>query len=138
MTYAEPPGSCVCRKSAVASADVQIDSSGTWSPLRERRAARSRGVKIELLVRTRKRRCFSTSRSRNSAAPGSAFSSCTSTPSMSVSQHSGGTRSVVMARTLARSEEHTSELQSRQYLVCRLLLEKKKNTDYTRHNCSMH
>src|SRR3712207_7743446 len=33
-----------------------------------------------------------------------------------------------------RSEEHTSELQSRQYLVCRLLLEKKKNKtrcDYT-------
>src|SRR3712207_6871744 len=28
-----------------------------------------------------------------------------------------------------RSEEHTSELQSRQYLVCRLLLEKKKNTN---------
>src|SRR3712207_8928381 len=27
----------------------------------------------------------------------------------------------------ARSEEHTSELQSRQYLVCRLLLEKKRN-----------
>src|SRR3712207_7627419 len=27
-----------------------------------------------------------------------------------------------------RSEEHTSELQSRQYLVCRLLLEKKKKT----------
>src|SRR3712207_8219678 len=30
-----------------------------------------------------------------------------------------------------RSEEHTSELQSRQYLVCRLLLEKKKNTTTT-------
>src|SRR3712207_7697093 len=30
------------------------------------------------------------------------------------------------APTLLRSEEHTSELQSRQYLVCRLLLEKKK------------
>src|SRR3712207_8579424 len=29
---------------------------------------------------------------------------------------------------LGRSEEHTSELQSRQYLVCRLLLEKKKNS----------
>src|SRR3712207_8347615 len=29
-----------------------------------------------------------------------------------------------------RSEEHTSELQSRQYLVCRLLLEKKKNNRY--------
>src|SRR3712207_7866838 len=31
-------------------------------------------------------------------------------------------------RRLPRSEEHTSELQSRQYLVCRLLLEKKKTT----------
>src|SRR5438445_3695588 len=30
---------------------------------------------------------------------------------------------------VARSEEHTSELQSRQYLVCRLLLEKKKKTN---------
>src|SRR3712207_7538026 len=29
---------------------------------------------------------------------------------------------------IPRSEEHTSELQSRQYLVCRLLLEKKTNT----------
>src|SRR3712207_8493607 len=29
-----------------------------------------------------------------------------------------------------RSEEHTSELQSRQYLVCRLLLEKKTNSHY--------
>src|SRR3712207_7381442 len=33
-------------------------------------------------------------------------------------------------RRLARSEEHTSELQSRQYLVCRLLLEKKKTLPY--------
>src|SRR3712207_7856770 len=32
---------------------------------------------------------------------------------------------------LGRSEEHTSELQSRQYLVCRLLLEKKKQTNIT-------
>src|SRR3712207_7076451 len=30
--------------------------------------------------------------------------------------------------TVGRSEEHTSELQSRQYLVCRLLLEKKKTS----------
>src|SRR3712207_6860062 len=30
-----------------------------------------------------------------------------------------------------RSEEHTSELQSRQYLVCRLLLEKKKKNSHT-------
>src|SRR3712207_8590140 len=43
-----------------------------------------------------------------------------------------------------RSEEHTSELQSRQYLVCRLLLEKKKTTIIVRffiaffhHRCSV-
>src|SRR3712207_7105708 len=34
-------------------------------------------------------------------------------------------------REQERSEEHTSELQSRQYLVCRLLLEKKKSTTNT-------
>src|SRR3712207_8565917 len=33
---------------------------------------------------------------------------------------------LVLERPQCRSEEHTSELQSRQYLVCRLLLEKKK------------
>src|SRR3712207_8318882 len=32
---------------------------------------------------------------------------------------------------LGRSEEHTSELQSRQYLVCRLLLEKKNNDHHS-------
>src|SRR5215217_8963460 len=36
------------------------------------------------------------------------------------------------ARRRSRSEEHTSELQSRQYLVCRLLLEKKKDRAYRR------
>src|SRR3712207_8242588 len=36
-------------------------------------------------------------------------------------------RSLREERALSRSEEHTSELQSRQYLVCRLLLEKKKS-----------
>src|SRR3712207_7113758 len=34
-----------------------------------------------------------------------------------------------LAGARPRSEEHTSELQSRQYLVCRLLLEKKKNNE---------
>src|SRR3712207_8970279 len=33
----------------------------------------------------------------------------------------------IISGALQRSEEHTSELQSRQYLVCRLLLEKKKS-----------
>src|SRR3712207_8446032 len=44
---------------------------------------------------------------------------------------------VRVPRAVRRSEEHTSELQSRQYLVCRLLLEKKKKTihkTYT-HTC---
>src|SRR3712207_7173867 len=35
----------------------------------------------------------------------------------------------------ARSEEHTSELQSRQYLVCRLLLEKKKKQTINKMYC---
>src|SRR3712207_7092482 len=38
-----------------------------------------------------------------------------------------GVERLRLSAHLARSEEHTSELQSRQYLVCRLLLEKKKN-----------
>src|SRR3712207_8648415 len=37
-------------------------------------------------------------------------------------------RAALQAELLGRSEEHTSELQSRQYLVCRLLLETKKRT----------
>src|SRR3712207_8761883 len=39
-----------------------------------------------------------------------------------------------------RSEEHTSELQSRQYLVCRLLLEKKKHNSHIiiTNLCSLH
>src|SRR2546422_5090425 len=38
---------------------------------------------------------------------------------------------VVVGRELKRSEEHTSELQSRLHLVCRLLLEKKKSILFT-------
>src|SRR3989449_11468108 len=40
-----------------------------------------------------------------------------------------GASAFTALRKPARSEEHTSELQSRLHLVCRLLLEKKKNTD---------
>src|SRR3712207_8672355 len=42
------------------------------------------------------------------------------------------------ARMFLRSEEHTSELQSRQYLVCRLLLEKKKHIQSTRGRSPAH
>src|SRR5690554_7219443 len=37
-----------------------------------------------------------------------------------------------------RSEEHTSELQSRPHLVCRLLLEKKKNKTNNQNRCTHH
>src|SRR3712207_7208365 len=45
----------------------------------------------------------------------------------------GGKRDQKPKRSAKRSEEHTSELQSRQYLVCRLLLEKKKKHNHTLH-----
>src|SRR3712207_7638787 len=41
-------------------------------------------------------------------------------------ERGGGGAEQVERAVLLRSEEHTSELQSRQYFVCRLLLEKKK------------
>src|SRR5947209_9745623 len=61
-------------------------------------------------------------------------------PSMAAGAHTGILRrdlAQAISRRCAstsggRSEEHTSELQSRQYLVCRLLLEKKKNDVYSK------
>src|SRR3712207_7366714 len=43
--------------------------------------------------------------------------------------HNATEAAKVAAQAMGRSEEHTSELQSRQYLVCRLLFEKKKSTE---------
>src|SRR3712207_8970546 len=45
-------------------------------------------------------------------------------------QQAGGEMRWRVLVELARSEEHTSELQSRQYIVCRLLLEKKNTLIY--------
>src|SRR3712207_7348894 len=65
---------------------------------------------------------------RSSAALGScSLSNRTSPRSMPRSTPCPG------PRCRSRSEEHTSELQSRQYLVCRLLLEKKKIIYTRRH-----
>src|SRR2546429_4711905 len=71
-----------------------------------------------------------------------------SLPSRGLSPSSGGAPAGLRAqsgahgageaeRAAPRSEEHTSELQSRLHLVCRLLLEKKKNTTVlqSRHTC---
>src|SRR3712207_7096638 len=59
-----------------------------------------------------------------------------------VAQHfegwEGNLDSVEELAGTARSEEHTSELQSRQYLVCRLLLEKKKLSDVAQNTSVMH
>src|SRR5947209_15571810 len=76
-------------------------------------------------------------RSRRTAGRGDAFRPVgnRSTEALQPGRHqvesSGERRDVCQRRRRARanarrSEEHTSELQSRQYLVCRLLLEKKK------------
>src|SRR3712207_8864899 len=49
-------------------------------------------------------------------------------PPSPTSAASGPAAAAPLPAAPPRSEEHTSELQSRQYLVCRLLLEKKKKT----------
>src|SRR5258707_1940730 len=66
--------------------------------------------------------------------PGEKYSSASSTSVRCRWRISVASRSIEAATTASvakymawRSEEHTSELQSRQYLVCRLLLEKKKH-----------
>src|SRR3712207_7351382 len=62
--------------------------------------------------------------------PGGCSVGRTATPSPTCGGRCSGTSPTHPGRgtTTSRSEEHTSELQSRQYLVCRLLLEKKKYT----------
>src|SRR2546425_8452327 len=52
----------------------------------------------------------------------------------SLSGGSVGRSSIMPSRKPGRSEEHTSELQSLAYLVCRLLLEKKKNVRHLKHS----
>src|SRR2546425_7272352 len=66
--------------------------------------------------------------------------SCSASASSSVWLMSASASRTVIAlpwaasSTFERSEEHTSELQSLAYLVCRLLLEKKKNTEALAHH----
>src|SRR5436309_6541544 len=63
-----------------------------------------------------------------SSCPVSSFFSDASMPKKA----SEGSASTCFPSTSPRSEEHTSELQSRENLVCRLLLEKKKHNSTTR------
>src|SRR2546422_5772113 len=57
--------------------------------------------------------------------------STTRTFSWNTSASSIGSHTLTASHVFPRSEEHTSELQSRLHLVCRLLLEKKKKTQLT-------
>src|SRR3712207_8843369 len=65
-------------------------------------------------------------------SPGPSSSTHTSTCPSAADQPTWTRPPVSSEASAARSEEHTSELQSRQYLVCRLLLEKKKKISSTR------
>src|SRR5207302_2947787 len=74
--------------------------------------------------------CSSSSRSSTAASsvgPTATPSSFVSTPSTCAAR-SRIWSTALCSPSPSRSEEHTSELQSRENLVCRLLLEKKKNT----------
>src|SRR3712207_9589991 len=63
--------------------------------------------------------------SRRCSSTGPIRSTTSTTPTRPERRERSRPRSPT-GRSAGRSEEHTSELQSRQYLVCRLLLEKKK------------
>src|SRR3712207_7718414 len=71
----------------------------------------------------------STSRSASASAVPAPYQEGSSTRfCVHANTHGIARRASTPAATPLRSEEHTSELQSRQYLVCRLLLEKKNTT----------
>src|SRR5258707_4870450 len=68
---------------------------------------------------------------RSNLDPKCASASSTACPSAQLGLIPRHAKCRKRAASSARSEEHTSELQSRQYLVCRLLLEKKKKQSIT-------
>src|SRR6266481_6800299 len=88
--------------------------------LTPQRLARARGVELDLLLRGRE--------NARALAAGCALGL--------LHQIVGAMLRLLddVAGALARSEEHTSELQSQFHLVCRLLLEKKKKKTFTHHN----
>src|SRR3712207_7153894 len=97
-----------------------------------RRPPRSTLVPYTTLFRSRRRGAERRGRralARRSAETAAARADRAATPRHAHESHRGARHHAGPADSAlrgARSEEHTSELQSRQYLVCRLLLEKKK------------
>src|SRR3712207_6898588 len=80
----------------------------------------------QLVVTRSVTRCNLALRSANSARSRSSAQMISSEIASAFSRSARPASVSAMATERSRSEEHTSELQSRQYLVCRLLLEKKK------------
>src|SRR2546422_2533005 len=98
-----------------------------------RRPPRSTLFPYTTLFRSHSQPCRADCRAAGRAVPSSpsgllqrSFASSSEVPSLFLFGSTLMRRALRLA-TLVRSEEHTSELQSRLHLVCRLLLEKKKN-----------
>src|SRR3712207_7326261 len=95
-----------------------------------RRPPRSTLFPYTTLFRSRQRQRGGSARRAAAAAPGGAHRLPAREPGRRVRADVGPgalAHPDAAVGNAERSEEHTSELQSRQYLVCRLLLEKKKN-----------
>src|SRR3712207_8655606 len=96
-----------------------------------RRPPRSTLFPYTTLFRSRWSRSFHRSSQRSSSSA-RARATAPSTP------HRPATNARYSSAVSLRSEEHTSELQSRQYLVCRLLLEKKHSSHPLLSSSSLH
>src|SRR5690606_42132725 len=84
-------------------------------------------LSLQTLFRSRSR--SPPSSSKEDASPTNSDAAVLMSPKLLACTRLASARSAARARAFARSEEHTSELQSRENLVCRLLLEKKKYSD---------
>src|SRR3712207_7478997 len=93
-----------------------------WSPGAGRQAKRGSSDRATFMRKVPEPERYRCIRSRKSAGNTAASSS--------FRKVSCGCRLDTTALARIRSEEHTSELQSRQYIVCRLLLEKKLNSSH--------
>src|SRR5439155_16127330 len=103
----------------------------SWNPGAARHGERN-DSRVEPLNRSRRRQsalilCHENKQVRRLTSAATRFMGASTIPQSRVGTMNGGARLRRALISNGRSEEHTSELQSRGHLVCRLLLEKKKN-----------